>query len=155
MDDRHDPADRLAGRLTALTSGRVLDVGCGEGRFLPESGIGIDLDAARLRTARERSAAVACASALALPFAQATFDTVHAHRMLNDTGDVDRALREIVRVLRRSGTLLVFTRARQAEGDRLDRWNGAERLRAHFAEVTAEVDAYDERAALFIARRPL
>lgn len=144
----------LAARLPALTSGRVLDLGCGEGRFLPQGGIGLDIDLERLRVARGRSPLVVRADARAIPFADASFDTVYAHRMLNDTGDVERVLREVARVLRSDGRLLVFTRARPGEGDRLDRSNGEDRLRRHFQRVTAELDPIDDRAALFIAEAP-
>jgi SAM-dependent methyltransferase len=94
------------------------------------------------------------ADARALPFPAATFDTAYAIRILNDTGDVDRALAEAARVLRPRGTLLVFTRARPAEGDRLDRWNGVDRLTHHFGTVSAELPGFDDRAALFVARDP-
>lgn len=145
---------RVAPRIAELTSGRILDAGCGEGRFLPPGGIGLDVDFDRLGNARRRSPRVVAGDARALPFREAAFDTVYAHRMLNDTADVDRVLSEIVRVLRPGGALLVFTRARRGEGDRLDRWNGEERLRRHFDAVESEPDPIDERAALFVARRP-
>lgn len=144
----------LRERLPGLTSGRVLDLGCGDGRFLPARAVGLDGDMARLRGARVRSPLVVAADAKALPFAAGTFDTVYAHRMLNDTGDVDRALAEAARVLRASGVLLVFTRARPAQGDRLDRENGADRLLRHFAGVSMQVPEGDDRAALFVARGP-
>jgi ubiquinone/menaquinone biosynthesis C-methylase UbiE len=142
-------------RLRAFTRGRVIDIGCGEGRFLPRGAVGLDLDPARLTMARERSPRLVQADARALPFSTGAFDTAYAIRMLNDTGDVARALAEAARVLRPAGTLLVFTRARRAEGDRLDRWNGVDRLRPYFAAVSMEVPAFDERAALFVAERPL
>ena len=136
------------------TAGRVLDVGCGEGRFLPPGGVGLDLDAARLARARDRSALIVRADAHALPFRDATFDTVYAHRVLNDAGRVDHVLGEIARVLRTQGRLLLFTRARHGDGDRLDRWNGEARLRDRFEHVAAELHPTDERAAFFRAERP-
>lgn len=155
MDDRAgDAFEWLEEQLRALSSGRVLDIGCGDGRFLPSGGVGVDLDAARLRSARERSALLVRGDALALPFRDAAFDTAYAIRMLNDTGDVGRALAEAARVLRPTGMLLVFTRARLAEGDRLDRWNGADRLRRYFGAVSLEVPTFDDRAALFVAEGP-
>lgn len=155
VDDRaRDALERMAARLPALTHGRVLDLGCGEGRFLPPHGVGLDLDPERLRLARARSWLLVRADARSVPFARGSFDTVYANRMLNDTGDVDRVLREIARVLRQDGRLLVLTRARTAEGDRLDRGNGTERLRRHFARVEAILDPADERAALFVGDAP-
>lgn len=146
-----------AERIAAHTRGLVLDVGCGEGRFLPADGVGVDLDPGRLRVARGRSSRVVRADAHALPFRDSAFDTAYAHRMLNDAGRIDDALAEIRRVLRTSGRLIVFTGARHHDdvADRLDRHNGAERLRRHFAEVTVALPPDDERAALFIAERPL
>ena len=155
MDDQaRDAFAWVEGRLRALTTGRVLDMGCGDGRFLPRGGIGLDIDVDRLRAARERSTLLVRGDARALPFADRSFDTVYAHRMLNDAGDVARALSEAARVLRPRGTLLVFTRARLAEGDRLDRWNGVDRLQPYFEAVSAELPEMDDRAALFIAERP-
>lgn len=175
-DDASAALAWLRERLPALTSGRVLDAGCGEGGLTPRGAVGLDVDMARLAAARARRALVVRADARALPFPDRTFDTVYAHRMLNDTGDIERALAEIARVLRDDGRLLVFTRARppgartEAEtrsgtgargralpergSDRLDRWNGEGRLRRRFAEVHTDVPAADERAALFVASRP-
>jgi len=142
-----------AERLHALTRGATLDVGCGEGRFLFRGAVGLDADPDRLRAARERSSLLVRADAHALPFRHAAFDTVYANRMLNDAGRTDDALAEVRRVLRPGGRLLVFTRARRDEGDRLDRWNGEGRLRRHFARVTRETHPDDDRAALFVAQR--
>lgn len=140
--------------VRSRTRGRVLDLGCGDGRFLPPGGIGVDVDLARLTSARSRSPLVAQADAHALPFRDATFDTAYAHRMLNDAGRIDHVLEEIVRVLREEGRLLVFTRARPQAADRLDRTNGALRLRPFFESVEALLHPSDDRAALFVADVP-
>ena len=93
------------------------------------------------------------ADAHALPFISSAFDTVFANRMLNAAGRVDDVIREIVRVLRPDGALVVLTRARRRPDveDRLDPDNGRDRLGAYFEEVTAERAA---GAALFVARKP-
>jgi ubiquinone/menaquinone biosynthesis C-methylase UbiE len=134
--------------------GRVLDVGCGEGQFLPDRGVGIDRDALRIAVARERSPLIAVADAHALPFGDDTFDTAYAHRMLNDAAPIDDVLAEVRRVLRADGRLLIFTRARPREGDRLDRQNGEQRLLPHFERVETILHPSDERAALFVADAP-
>lgn len=148
--DKSWPADRIA----AHTRGRVLDVGCGEGRFLPRRGVGVDVNASRLTVARSLSPLVCLADAHALPFAGSTFDTAYAHRMLNDAAPIDPVLAEIARVLRPRGRLLVLTRARHEDGDRLDQENGAARLARFFDHVDVEHDPADERAALFVADMP-
>ncbi|HEY8731197.1 MAG TPA: class I SAM-dependent methyltransferase [Candidatus Limnocylindria bacterium] len=145
-----DPVEWVAPRLAELARGRTLDLGCGEGRFLPRHGVGVDLDPVRLRVARTRSAKVVQADAHRLPFGDGTFDTVFANRMLNAAGDIDTVLGECARVLRAQGSLVVLTRARRKPDlDRLDPENGAERLRRYFADVTVERGA---EAALFVAR---
>jgi len=136
-------------------TGRVLDVGCGEGRFLPPDGVGLDLDADRLRAARSRSRYLVRADAHALPFRDAVFGTVYAHRMLNDAGLIDDVLAEVCRVLIPGGRLLVLTGARHRdETDRIDRRSGAERLRRHFERVSVELPPANDRAALFVAEGP-
>ncbi len=146
-----DPVEWAAPRIAALAHGRVLDLGCGDGRFLTPGAIGLDLDLERLRAARAKSPLVVRADAHALPFGDEVFDTVLANRMLNAAGRVDGVLREIARVLQPDGRLVVLTRARsRPEEDRLDPENGARRLAGYLAEVTAEREG---DAAIFLARK--
>ena len=145
-------ADR---RVAELARGRVVDVGCGVGRFLRDAWFGVDVDESALRIARLRSPHVCRGDARALPFPDAAFDTALALRMLNATGAVDRALAELRRVLCAGGALLVLTRATTvpsalrrihdeltregaASGDRLDAENGVARLRHFFDHVESE-----------------
>ncbi|MEW5956582.1 MAG: class I SAM-dependent methyltransferase [Chloroflexota bacterium] len=95
--------------------GRVLDVGCGTGgnlaalaRWGPVSGL--DLSPLPLNFAQHRLAGrLAQASALALPYPDATFYLVTAFDMLYHQWitDDDRAIHEIYRVLKPGGWLLV------------------------------------------------
>ena len=150
MGAMRDPIGWAAPRIAALSCGRVLDLGCGDGRFLPRGGVGVDLDLERLRAARRRSPLVVRADAHELPFEDEVFDTVLANRMLNAAGRIDDLLREVARVLRPDGTLVVLTRARpRPDDDRLDPENGAQRLGDHFATVDVEREG---DAAIFVAR---
>lgn len=106
-----------------LASGdRVLDLGCGEGRHVISAyvaadvhSVGVDLSLEDLRTTREKFSdfdepgnaakafSLSSASALALPFADDTFDKVICSEVLEHIPDYVAALREIERVLRPGG----------------------------------------------------
>ncbi|TGD72948.1 class I SAM-dependent methyltransferase [Mangrovimicrobium sediminis] len=106
----------------------VLDLGCGEGRHVISAyleaevhSIGVDLSLPDLLTTREkmrefstaaqpandvadaRSFGLSSASALALPFADNTFDKVICSEVLEHIPDYQSALREIERVLKPGG----------------------------------------------------
>ncbi len=100
----------------------VLDLGCGEGRHVIHAyleaevhSIGVDLCHADLLTTREkmqqfaapeprgRSFSLSSASALALPFADDTFDKIICSEVLEHIPDYRAALREIERVLKPGG----------------------------------------------------
>ena len=101
---------RLAGDVAGA---RVLDVGCGEGRFcrkLAKRGArctGIDPTALLLRTAHERGAiAPVRAVAEALPFTDASFDLAVTYITLVDIEHYREAIAEMARALRPGGRLL-------------------------------------------------
>ena len=113
VDFRHFP---LAG------GDRVLDLGCGEGRHVISAyleqevdAIGVDLSLADLVTTREKfeefvdermpgkSFGLSSANALALPFADNSFDKVICSEVLEHIPDYRAALREIDRVLKPGG----------------------------------------------------
>jgi SAM-dependent methyltransferase len=104
----------------AFAGKRVLDVGAGNGyvlaRYARSGGqaFGVDLtstavDLCRRRFALERlEGRFAIGSAECLPFASGTFDCVCSMGVLHHTPDVSRAMRELRRVLRPGGRLIVM-----------------------------------------------
>lgn len=91
---------------------RVLDVGSADGpsvSWMRERGqrIAVDLDITAL------SPGDVCASAMELPFADATFDVVAAFDVLEHCDDEGMAVAEFARVLRPGGRLLIAVPAYQ------------------------------------------
>ncbi|WP_322919801.1 class I SAM-dependent methyltransferase [Nocardioides renjunii] len=91
---------------------RVLDVGSADGpsaHWLPQQGrVAVDLDPRGLVAGRD-----ACASALALPFRDATFDLVAAFDVVEHCEPESQAVAELARVLSPGGRLLVSVPAYQ------------------------------------------
>ena len=114
-DGLNTPA--FLGMLPEIDGLAGLDVGCGEGhntRLLAERGArmtGVDISATLVSHAREAEEAhplgirYEVASALDLPFVDASFDFVMAFMSLMDIPETGRVLAEIFRVLRPDGFL--------------------------------------------------
>jgi SAM-dependent methyltransferase len=102
-------------RALARSPKKVLDVGCGEGRFcrmLKQNGVlstGIDPTPALVAAARARDPGSVYIEAAAerLPFEDESFDMVVSYLSLIDISHVQAAIREMVRVLQPGGTLLI------------------------------------------------
>ncbi len=100
--------------FTPRPGARLLDAGCGTGNNLVHladlgAPVGLDLSEEALRFCRSRRVTVARGSLLHLPFRDASFDLVTSfdvlyHRWVADDG---AAVRELARVLRPGGLLLV------------------------------------------------
>lgn len=91
---------------------RVLDAGCGTGGLMRRLGgwewTGVDVEPAACALARERTGAeIVEASLAALPWAEATFDAVTSVDVLYHIEDDVGALREMVRVLRPGGRVVI------------------------------------------------
>lgn len=130
LEKRGIAPDEVAARgayldLLGIAPGdRVLDVGCGSGVVTREiakrvgSGraVGVDPSAALLTIAREIAARTSVAdriefregSALALPFADSSFDRAIAVTVLGHIPNGDAAIPELVRVVRSGGTVGAF-----------------------------------------------
>src|SRR5512139_2686661 len=123
------------GRLDPAAGCRVLDVGCGSGRHtaaayrLPGAFVvGVDAADSELPAARNRLAlhqrlgehgggrwALCAADGLHLPFADSRFDLVICAEVLEHVPAHDRAVAEIIRVLRPGGDLVVSVPRRGPE----------------------------------------
>lgn len=90
---------------------RVLDVGCGTGRFTVQlrahDAIGLDRSREMLELARRRDLTCVLGDAHALPFQAGAFDAVVATDHVFSYLDVDRALAEAQRVLTPAGLLAI------------------------------------------------
>lgn len=114
-------------RLGLQRGHKVLDIGCGSGRHTAEAyrydsitAIGADRNHDDLKAARDRlelhdrlkalgggTWCLSAADALALPFASQAFDVVICSEVLEHIPEHQRAMGEIVRVLKPGGTLVV------------------------------------------------
>lgn len=112
-------------RARIASGTRVLDIGCGGGRHAfacLKAGaevVAIDLSEVEVKgvtemvfalrdsgeVARDARAAVAVSNALALPFADQSFDAVIASEVLEHISEDEQAMAELRRVLRRGGLL--------------------------------------------------
>jgi glycosyltransferase involved in cell wall biosynthesis len=91
--------------------GRVLDVGCGSSRIfeaLPGA-VGIDLDRGVLRYRRALGNPLVCASTIALPLRDASFDQLISSQVIEHVAHDENIFREFCRVLRPGGTLILGT----------------------------------------------
>lgn len=117
-------------------SGRILDVGCGGGVTTRRIGaIGIDAS-----LAEARRAGMPCASADALPFADAAFDTVVSSCSIKHWPDRAAGVREMRRVLRPGGALLVVEMDRESTPEDVRAWAARTRVPRLLRGLYAQLD---------------
>ncbi|HET9081942.1 MAG TPA: class I SAM-dependent methyltransferase [Trebonia sp.] len=166
------PAYYSAVGEAGLTSGGVvIDVGCGTGRALPPlreavgpagTVIAVDvtpemLDAAR-PAARLAGAAMVVADARALPFCDGSCDAVFAAGLVNHLPDTPAGLRELARVTRPGGLLVLFhpsgraaLASRHGNAVSPDEPLSEAPLRRSTAAAGWHLTAYDDAPARFFA----
>lgn len=136
----HSMVEAVANHLPFSLDGRaVLDVGCGPGNYSTLAGtttnyVGIDLSDGMVAAARARHGlgAVAIADAQLLPFADDSFDVVLAMHMLYHVPDRALAVRELARVVRDNGVVVVASNGRNHHRER------REVVHRAYLEVTGE-----------------
>ena len=149
-----DARDIALAAVREASPARILEVGCGEGEFsarlaaeLGDDVVALDQSARMVELARVRGVDARVGDVQELPFADGSFDVAVAAWMLYHVPQLDRALRELARVLVPGGRLVAITNRQNhlEEMFRLvgvERWelafgaeNGAEILASHFARV--------------------
>lgn len=94
--------------------GRVFVDGCGVGMYLGRlaeeacQAVGLDIELERTFDANQLAEQVVCGAGENLPFPSSTFDLVLSHEVLEHVQDDRQAIREIVRLLRPGGRLVLF-----------------------------------------------
>ncbi len=139
-----DPQQAALDAIVDQQPRAVLEVGAGSGQFAAHLGDRVDASVLITDTsplligqAHMRHLAGIVAAPTALPLASARFDCVLARRPQWSDPDLGPALREVVRVLDRHGTLLIVAASPRADGHELDALIGR-RLRRRTVALTAE-----------------
>jgi SAM-dependent methyltransferase len=153
--DGPDPRELAYAAVAEVAPRNVLEVGCGPGDFAQRLTVelgcdvaAIDLSARMVELTRARGVDARVGDVQELPFADGKFDCAVANWMLYHVPDLDRALTELARVLRRGGRLVAATNSERnleglwalfgadAERDHsFTRENGKRALRRVFAHV--------------------
>ncbi|MCC6590054.1 MAG: methyltransferase domain-containing protein [Bryobacterales bacterium] len=152
-----------------LEGARVLDAGCGKGRFArvfldhyPAARISAcDISTAMLQFVQSPLAPCA-ATMTALPYRDAAFDAVYATESLEHAVDIERAVAELCRVTRAGGKIAVIDKNAEhwgkLETPEWERWFHPKELekllRRHCSKVESRFISYWEDVApdgLFVA----
>jgi SAM-dependent methyltransferase len=158
---------RIVDAVAEVQPERVLEVGCGWGelaewiaRDTAAEIVAVDLSPRMVELAGERGVDARVADVQQLPFGDGEFDCAVAAWMLYHVPDLDRAFRELVRVLRPGGRFVAATNSRfhlfelrelvgsGASNLSFSRESGRELLAPYFADVQKyDIDGQLEFAA--------
>ena len=142
-----------------LAGKRVLDAGCGKGRFarvLLGEYPGVRLHAMDIAVAMLRFVAaplMPCAGSLtALPYADGSFDCLYATESLEHAVDIERAVAELCRVVKPGGRIVIIDKNKdhwgRLETPEWERWFGEKELAGmlgrHCRKVTSRPISYWE-----------
>jgi SAM-dependent methyltransferase len=138
--------DAVIAGLSMPSRPRVLDAGCGSGRTLDDLArygnvSGVDLSPVAARAARRRGHEALVAPVESLPHADATFDLVTCLDVIEHTPDDRRSLRELRRVTKPGGRLVVTVPAHPAL------WSAHDEANLHFRRYTRRALGDVARAA--------
>jgi ubiquinone/menaquinone biosynthesis C-methylase UbiE len=93
------------------SSGKMLDIGCRHGEVFPQfqnfDCYGCDISLNYLREGKRRGFEVCRATAEDLPYFDSTFDLVSCTDVLEHVLDLNQSIREILRVLKPGGTIML------------------------------------------------
>ena len=152
-----------------LGNGRVLDIGCGKGRFarvLKDSNrdarvVAFDLAEAMLRVV-SNDIDPCCGSMTSLPFPDSAFDAAYATESLEHAVEIETAIHEMCRVVKPGGRIVIIDKNAEhwgkLETPAWEKWfkrSELEKLlRRHCGEVQSDFISYWEDVppdGLFIA----
>lgn len=103
---REAAGERLEGRVLVDGSG----IGTYLSRLVPISGLvaGLDIELPRVQESRQYSSNVFCAAGEYVPLPSDSFDLVFSHEVLEHVQDDQKAIWEMVRVLKPGGRIVLF-----------------------------------------------
>lgn len=106
---------QLLAQWARLDAARVLVAGCGIGMYSSKIGerysaqvAAFDIEQGRVQIAQHSTPSALVAAAEAVPYASNTFDTILSHEVLEHVQDDALAVREMLRVLRPGGRIVIF-----------------------------------------------